>query len=91
MQSAFLQTAIPGQLLWRNKLKNSACIANEICSKLYKLKINAKNINDSYDNTTRFLIIGNSEIPESKNDKTTFVMTLENKSGSLIEDTANII
>jgi len=69
--------------LLANKLKNSACIANEICSKLYKLKINAKNINDSHDNTTRFLIIGNSEIPESKNDKTTFVMTLENKSGSL--------
>ena len=32
---------------------------------------------------TRFLIIGNTEIAESKSDKTTFVMTIENKSGSL--------
>ena len=65
------------------KEKNSSCIANEVCSKLYKLNIIARSINDSYDNTTRFLVIGNSEITESKNDKTTFVMSLQNKSGSL--------
>ena len=69
--------------LMANKIKYSACIANIVCSKIYKLKINARNINDSYDNTTRFLIIGNSEIAESKNDKTTFIMSLHNKSGSL--------
>jgi chorismate mutase/prephenate dehydratase len=69
--------------LLANKIKYSGCIANEVCSKLYKLKVIAKNINDAHDNTTRFLIIGNSEIAESKNDKTTFVMSLQNKAGAL--------
>ena len=65
------------------KYKNSACIANEICSKLYKLKIISRNIHDVHNNTTRFLIIGNTDVSKSNNDKTTFIMSLENKSGSL--------
>ena len=65
------------------KYKNSACIANEICSKLYKLKIISRNIHDTQNNTTRFLIIGNTDVSKSNNDKTTFIMSLENKSGAL--------
>ena len=34
-------------------------------------------------NTTRFLIIGNTEVSKSKNDKTTFIMSLQNKAGAL--------
>tara|TARA_B100001113_G_scaffold75382_1_gene58845 strand:+ start:4085 stop:5152 length:1068 start_codon:yes stop_codon:yes gene_type:complete len=69
--------------LQAKKYKNSACIANESCSSLYKLKIVSKNIHDIHNNTTRFLIIGNTEVNESKNDKTTFVMSIQNKSGAL--------
>jgi chorismate mutase/prephenate dehydratase len=65
------------------KNKNSSCIANEICSKVYKLKIIARNIHDVHNNTTRFLIIGNTEVSKSKNDKTTFIMSLHNKAGAL--------
>ena len=65
------------------KYKNSSCIANEICSKLYKLKIIARNIHDVHNNTTRFLIIGNTEISKSKSDKTSFIMSLHNKAGAL--------
>jgi chorismate mutase/prephenate dehydratase len=65
------------------KNKNSACIANEICSKIYKLKIIARSIHDIHNNTTRFLIIGNTEVSKSKNDKTTFIMSLQNKAGAL--------
>ncbi len=65
------------------KYKNSACIANEICSNLYQLKIIRKNIHDIHNNTTRFLIIGNSDVNKSENDKTTFVMSIQNKSGAL--------
>ena len=66
-----------------NKNKNSACIANNICAKLYGLNIVARNIHDIENNTTRFLIIGNTKVGQSDNDKTSFVMSLENKSGAL--------
>ena len=69
--------------LYAKKYKNSACIANEICSRIYKLKIVRKNIHDIHNNTTRFLIIGNTEVSQSSNDKTTFVMSIQNKSGAL--------
>ncbi len=69
--------------LQAKKYKNSACIANESCSTIYDLKILSKNIHDIHNNTTRFLIIGNTEVNESKNDKTTFVMSIQNKSGAL--------
>ena len=59
--------------------KNSACIANEKCAKLYNLNILARNVNDLNNNTTRFLILGNSEVDSSNNDKTSFVMSLDNK------------
>ena len=63
--------------------KNSACIANEICAKLYNLKVLARNVHDIKNNTTRFLILGNTKVDSSNNDKTSFVMSLDNKAGSL--------
>ena len=65
------------------KYKNSACIGSRVCSKIYNLKINAENIHDIHNNTTRFLIIGNTDVDKSGNDKTTFVMSLDNKAGTL--------
>ena len=64
------------------KYKNSACIGSSVCSKIYKLKIIAENIHDIHNNTTRFLIIGNNDVDKSGNDKTTFVMSLDNKAGA---------
>ena len=63
--------------------KNSACIASDLCGKLYGLNIISRNIHDIQNNTTRFLIIGNMEVDQSKNDKTSFVMSLDNKAGAL--------
>ena len=65
------------------KYKNSACIGSKVCSKIYKLKIISENIHDIHNNTTRFLIIGNNDVDKSGNDKTTFVMSLDNKAGAL--------
>ena len=62
---------------------NSACIANEKCAKLYNLNILVRNIHDIKNNTTRFLILGNTKVDVSNNDKTSFVMSLDNKAGSL--------
>ncbi len=63
--------------------KNSACIANEKCARLYNLNILARNVNDINNNTTRFLILGDSQLDSSNNDKTSFIMSLNNKAGSL--------
>mgnify|MGYP001171866181 FL=1 len=63
--------------------KNAACIANEVCAKLYGLNVLARNIHDIKNNTTRFLILGNTHVGSSKNDKTSFLMSLENKAGAL--------
>lgn len=65
------------------KYKNTACLGNQICSKLYGLTVLARNIHDIHNNTTRFLIIGNTSIDQSYNDKTSFVMSLTNKAGAL--------
>lgn len=63
--------------------KNAACIGNEICAKLYHLNILSKNIHDIKNNTTRFLVLGNTHVGSSDNDKTSFLMSLENKAGAL--------
>ena len=63
--------------------KDAACIANEVCAKIYGLNILARNIHDIQNNTTRFLILGNTHVGSSKNDKTSFLMSLENKAGAL--------
>ena len=65
------------------KYKNTACLGNEICSKLYGLNVLARNIHDIHNNTTRFIVIGNTCIDQSNNDKTSFVMSLTNKAGAL--------
>ena len=65
------------------KLKNSAAIANKNCSALYKLSILQKNIHDVIDNTTRFIINSNKSVSSSGKDKTSILITINNKAGSL--------
>ena len=64
-------------------LKNSAAIASKNCSTLYKLPVLQKNIHDVIDNTTRFIIIGNKSVSSSGKDKTSILITINNKAGSL--------
>lgn len=61
----------------------TAAIASHYASEVYKLKIIGKNIEDSVNNTTRFLIIGNIENAISNNDKTTILLIAEHKIGVL--------
>ena len=65
------------------KLKNTACIANIGCSDIYKIPIIARNIHDIHNNTTRFIVIGNSYVEKSGVDKTSFIMSIHNKAGEL--------
>lgn len=63
--------------------KDAAAIAGEMAAEIYDLNTVAGNIEDEPDNTTRFLIIGEREVPASGVDKTSMLISTNNKSGSL--------
>ncbi len=63
----------------------SAAISPEIAMKMYNLPILFKNIEDSSDNRTRFFIISNFDNMPSGNDKTSLLVKLLNRPGSLVE------
>jgi len=62
---------------------NSAAIAGELASELYDLEIIETKIEDSPDNSTRFLIIGNQNVGVSGGDKTSLVVSMRNEPGAL--------
>lgn len=64
---------------------NTAAISPEIAMKMYNLPIRFQNIEDSSDNRTRFFIISDFENAPSENDKTSMLVKLSNKPGSLVE------
>lgn len=66
-----------------SKENSSAAIASEAASKIYKLYVLYKGIQDTKENYTRFLIIGKSPAKPSKKDKTSLVMMIKDGSGSL--------
>ena len=63
--------------------KGAAAIASETAATVYNLKIQNKKIEDSPDNTTRFLIIGKQEVESTGDDKTTLLISARNKPGAL--------
>lgn len=62
-----------------------AAIASSAAAEIYGLKVLVANIEDDPDNTTRFLIIGNTEANPSGNDKTSLLVSSENKPGALYQ------
>jgi chorismate mutase/prephenate dehydratase len=64
---------------------NAAAIAGLSAAEIYGLNIVTEKIEDSPDNSTRFLIIGTQEVPPSGDDKTSLVIAVRNKSGALYD------
>lgn len=62
---------------------HSAAIAGDMAAKLYGLDKIAETIEDRPDNSTRFLIIGNQDVPASGEDKTSIVVAMRNQPGAL--------
>ena len=68
-----------------SKDDTAAAIAGDTAAELYGLATRAQNIEDRPDNTTRFLVIGSQAVPPSGNDKTSLLLSVNNKPGALYE------
>ncbi|MCX5680351.1 MAG: prephenate dehydratase [Candidatus Omnitrophica bacterium] len=63
--------------------KGAACIASILAAKHYGLKVLEDSIQDSSHNVTRFLIIGKTEARVTKEDKTSVMFSVKDRSGAL--------
>jgi chorismate mutase/prephenate dehydratase len=63
----------------------AAAIASKRAAELFDLNVLAENVEDDPKNTTRFLVLGNHDVAPSGKDKTSIVMTTQNKPGAMLE------
>ncbi len=61
----------------------TAAIAGQMASEHFGLSILARSIEDDPNNTTRFLVLGKIEATSTGRDRTSLVMTAENKPGAV--------
>lgn len=64
---------------------SAAAIAGDNAAKRYELKYLSEHIEDEVDNTTRFLVFSNLEVPSSGNDKTSLLLSCKNEPGALLQ------
>jgi chorismate mutase/prephenate dehydratase len=65
------------------KEKYSACIASGLAARIYKLKVVARDIEDSAHNITRFFVISKIDVPQSRHDKTSVMFSIKDRVGAL--------
>lgn len=61
----------------------SAAIAAHAASDLYDVPVLASNIEDEPNNTTRFLVLGNQDVPPTGQDMTSIMVSIRNQPGML--------
>lgn len=60
-----------------------AAVAGEFAGSIYGLRIIQSRIEDSLQNTTRFLVLGRQQAPPTGNDKTSIVFSIKDEPGAL--------
>ncbi len=70
---------------WAAVDKNVGAIASLVAAKLYHLQIVAKSIEDIKGNSTRFWIIGKTEVPPTGDDKTSLLFSVADRPGALFD------
>lgn len=68
-----------------SKNKMTAAIAGVSAARHYDIPVLAREIEDEPDNTTRFLVIGEHDVPRSGDDKTSLLASLANRPGALLK------
>lgn len=63
----------------------SAAIGSEFASEQYSMEVLARAIQDSQDNTTRFLVISQKDTRPSGDDKTSLMFSVRDRPGALIK------
>ena len=62
---------------------DTAVIGPKVAANIYNLNIICSNIEDQSDNATRFLIVGNKNLPISGNDKTSILISASDTAGGV--------
>ncbi|HEX9803618.1 MAG TPA: prephenate dehydratase [Gammaproteobacteria bacterium] len=65
--------------------EGAAAVAGTSAAERYGVPVLVRNIEDEPNNTTRFLILGNEEVPPSGEDKTALLVSTRNKPGALFK------
>ena len=73
------------QAVLHAKEHNAASIGGAMAAELYKVPVLASDIEDEPDNTTRFAVIGQHRAPPSGDDRTSLLVFVQNKPGSLFD------
>ncbi|MFW9844351.1 MAG: prephenate dehydratase [Candidatus Thorarchaeota archaeon] len=71
------------KMLKETGLRDAAAIAGERAAEIYKMNILVKDISDTKNNYTRFLVLSKEEVPPSGNDKTSIIFSTKHVSGAL--------
>lgn len=63
--------------------RGAACIASELASAKYNLRVLYSSIEDSSHNVTRFLVVGRTEAKPTRRDKTSIMFSVKDRAGAL--------
>lgn len=90
-QLSMENNAVAARKIHEEQDKTQAAVASEIAGELYGLKILAKGINNSSDNTTRFLILSREPVYRADAAMVSICFELPHTSGSLYNILGNFI